>query len=115
MKINLRNQLSIEFKDYILTQPNQAFTPRQIIEQFARHEIVPTMNESSDLLDEVNYSEETLLESDVIEFDDPMEAAFYLNDNQFSLQNETGGNVSEGSNGASDGIEPSAGSTDSNS
>lgn len=88
MKINQRITPEREFSKLLITQPNQAFTPRQILEQFARNEVVPTMNSSTDALDDSNYSEDELLDSDVIEFEDEIEAQSYLNENQFRLYEE---------------------------
>lgn len=88
MKINQRITPEREFSTLLITQPNQAFTPRQILEQFARNEVVPTMNQSTDALDDSNYSEDELLESDVIEFEDEIEAQSYINENQFRLYEE---------------------------
>lgn len=97
--MNYRLSKNDKFDDLLITQPNQAFTPRQILEQFARNEVVPTFNQSSDSLDDSNYSDDQLLDSELHEFDDSMEAETYLNENQFQLQNETetSNNVREGS------------------
>lgn len=67
----------------LITQPNQAFTPRQIIEQFARNELIPTMNHQSDLLTDDNYTEDELLSDDVIEFEDDIEAQAHINEQQY--------------------------------
>lgn len=85
MKILYRKQLTIPFDDSVITQPNQAFTPRQILEQFARNEVVPIYNESSDSLTDENYDDDTLLDSELHEFDDAMEAQTYIEENQFKL------------------------------
>lgn len=83
-----------ELSQIQLTQPNQAFTPRQILEQFARHEIVPSFNKSSDLLDEDHFSENDLLSDNVIEFDDDIEAEGHLIENQYRLYEKDKGHDS---------------------
>lgn len=87
----IRKQLTIPFDGTLITQPNQAFTPRQILEQFARNEIVPSYNESSDSLSDDNYKDDDLLDGDVVEFDDPMEAQSYIQENQFQPYEEKQG------------------------
>lgn len=93
---NCRNQITILFDGTVITQPNQAFTPRQILEQFARNEIVPSYNESSDSLSDDNYKDDDLLDGDVVEFDDAMEAQSYIQDNQFQPYEEKQSTVTSG-------------------
>lgn len=83
-----------ELSQIQLTQPNQAFTPRQILEQFARNEVVPTFNQSSDLLDDEHYKEDDLLSDNVIEFEDDIEAEGHLIENQYRLYEEDKGHDS---------------------
>lgn len=75
------------FDVHLITQPNQAFTPRQILEQFARGEVVPSEFRPSDNIDESNTSEESLI-NDVIEFEDKIDAENHLIENQYELYKE---------------------------
>lgn len=88
MKFNCRVSENDQFDDMLITQPNQAFTPRQILEQFARNEVVPSYNQSTDILDDDHYTDDVLLDNELHEFDDPMEAQTYLDENQFQLQED---------------------------
>lgn len=108
MKFNYRIPTNDEFDKLLLTQPNQAFTPRQILEQFARNEVVPSYNQSSDLISDDIMSDDQMLDSDLIEFDDPMEAEQHLIDNQYKSYEEeqSTDSVREGSeNGAGETVE----------
>lgn len=68
-----------------ITQPNQAFTPRQILEQFARGEIIPSEYSPSDTIDDTSCTEDQLV-NDVIEFEDAIEAENHLIENQYALE-----------------------------
>lgn len=73
-----------KFSQQLVTQPNQAFTPRQILEQFARNEVIPSYNQSTDMIDDEHFSEEEM--ENIIEFEDQFEAAQHLIDNQYKLK-----------------------------
>lgn len=85
----------------MITQPNQAFTPRQIIEQFARNEIVPSMYSPTDSLDDEHFTDEELLSDNVIEFNDKIDAEAHLIENQYRIYEEkqTANPIREGSQG----------------
>lgn len=74
----------IDLDNQLITQPNQAFTPRQILEQFARNEIIPSMNEPSDNIYDDGTNEDALVH-DVIEFEDQIDAENHLIENQYRL------------------------------
>lgn len=78
---------SEEMSHLTITQPNQAFTPRQILEQFARNEVIPSEYQPSDNIDDSNTSEESMV-NDVIEFEDKIDAENHLIENQYALQHE---------------------------
>lgn len=69
-----------------LTQPNQAFTVRQIIDQFARGELIPSVYSPTDDLDD-SIDDDRMEE--IIEFEDKIDAEGHLIQNQYSLFNET--------------------------
>lgn len=69
------------------TIPNQAFTPRQIIEQFARNEVIPSMYTSTDGIDDSSYTDEQLV-NDVIEFEDKIDAENHLIEQKYELQRD---------------------------
>lgn len=107
MKLNCRVSENDQFDDMLITQPNQAFTPRQILEQFARNEVVPSYNQSTDNLDDDHYNDDDLLDNELHEFEDLMEAQTYLDENQFKpLEDET-----KASNPIREGSEKGAGET----
>ena len=68
----------------LVTQPNQSFTPRQILEQFARGEVIPCEYHDSDNIDDAHFSEEQLISDDVIEFEDRIDAENHLIENQYA-------------------------------
>lgn len=63
-----------------ITEPSQAFTPRQILDQFARGELSVKTFSPTDGLSENNYTEDQLLDGDVVSFEDEFEAQDYMND-----------------------------------
>jgi len=65
----------------LITQPNQAFTPRQILEQFARNEVVPSIYEPTDALDDDNVPDDDM--ENMIEFEDKIDAEGHLIENQY--------------------------------
>lgn len=75
------------FDTFLITQPNQAFTPRQILEQFARGEVIPSEYHPSDNIDDSTTSEESMI-NDVIEFEDKIDAENHLIENQYELYQE---------------------------
>ena len=70
----------------LITQPSQAFTPRQIIEQFARNEVVPTLYEPTDALSDDNVPDDDM--DQMIEFEDKIDAEGHLLENQYQLYKE---------------------------
>lgn len=101
----------------LITQPNQAFTPRQIIEQFARNEIVPSMYSPTDSLDDEHFTDEELLSDNVIEFNDKIDAEAHLIENQYRIYEEkqTTNSVRDGSQEASNETDAANGSSNGNS
>lgn len=61
----------------LICEPNQAFTPRQIVEQFARQELSANVFDSTDSIDSDSYSDEQMA-SGVIDFEDEFEAIDYM-------------------------------------
>lgn len=66
----------------VIAQPNQAFTVRQIIDQYARGEVIPTMFESTDTLSD-DIDDDAM--EDIIEFEDKIDAEAHLLANQYKL------------------------------
>lgn len=83
MLVSNKHQLE-KFGGMLITQPNQAFTPRQILEQFARGEVVPSLNEPSDAIVSDGKNDDQLF-NDVIEFEDALDAEAHLIENQYQL------------------------------
>lgn len=67
---------------YLVTQPNQAFTVRQILDQFARGEVIPTQFQSTDTLGDDIPDDEV---DNVVEFEDSLDAQSHLITNQYKL------------------------------
>lgn len=61
-----------------ITEPNQAFSPRQIVEQFARNELTAKVFEDSDMINSDNYSDDEMV-NNTIEFEDEFDALDYMN------------------------------------
>lgn len=115
MKLNLKPRYDGEktFSKKLITQPNEAFTPRQILEQFARGEVLPSQYSPSDSINDVNFSDDQLI-NDVIEFDDEFDAQQHLMDNQYKIfddeEKQSGNDVStsvESTSDKNDGSNPS--------
>lgn len=70
----------------LITQPNQAFTPREILEQFARNEVVSSVYEPSDSLTDDNVPDSEM--DNIIEFEDKIDAEGHLVENQYQLYKE---------------------------
>lgn len=92
MKGTSLHQLDL-FDDSLITQPNQAFTPRQILEQFARGEVVPSEYQPSDTIIDDGTNEDQLV-NEVIEFEDKIDAENHLIENQYALYHEPATNES---------------------
>lgn len=69
-----------------ITEPNQSFTVRQIIDQFSRGEVMAKYYDPTDEIDDSRYSEEEL--EHTIEFEDEFEAREHLESNQYHQENE---------------------------
>lgn len=61
----------------LLSEPNQAFTPRQILEQFARNELSAKIFDPSDMIDSDNYSDDQMVDG-VVDFEDEFEATQFM-------------------------------------
>lgn len=70
----------IEIDETLITEPDEAFTPRQILEQFARGELSVKEFEPTDSIDSLTYSDDQMM--DAIEFEDDFEAAQFLMDSR---------------------------------
>lgn len=86
MVINTRKPAVNNRPHHLIAEPNQAFTVRQIIEQFARGETTAKAFEPTDDINDQNYSETQLL--GVVDDLDEFEQRQYLMDLQESLDNE---------------------------
>lgn len=88
-----------------ITEPSQAFTPRQILDQFARGELSVKTFSPTDGLSEDYYTEDQLLDGDVVSFEDEFEAQDYINDLRLEeVKHETDKDskpVEQGDDGAS--------------
>ena len=58
-------------------EPNQAFTPRQIIDQFSRGEISAKSFEETDSIYDDSYTDDNMVDN-VIEFEDQFEATEFM-------------------------------------
>ena len=72
----------------LVTQPNQSFTIRQIIEQFARNEVIPCTYHESDNINDENFTESQMV-NNVIEFEDAIDAENHLIENQYKPYEES--------------------------
>lgn len=99
-------QLEIQFP--LFTEPNQSFTPRQIIDQFARGECSAHSFEPSDNIDDDSYSDDHMVDH-VLEFEDEFSALEYMKTTKVKSKNEhvSVENDKEGSSDPSGDISPS--------
>lgn len=71
----------------LITEPNQAFTVRQILEQYSRGEVTARITEPSDDINDSNYSDDDMLDKTIDFNDDYFDAAQYMKDTKF-VKNE---------------------------
>lgn len=86
MQVNVRQSSVNNRAHNLFTEPNQAFSVRQIIEQFARGETTAKTFEPSDDINDTNYSESQMM--GIVDNLDEFEQRQYLMDLQESLNNE---------------------------
>lgn len=80
-----RQQLKLDFP--LLTEPNQSFTPRQIIDQFSRGELSAKAFEPSDSIDSESYSDDNMVDN-IIEFEDEFQAIEFMNTTKVKKKRE---------------------------
>lgn len=106
------NQVEKPSVNPLITEPNQFFTPRQIIEQFARGELTAKTFTPTDNLSEENFTEDELLDKPIISFEDEFDAKTFMEDLRLepikACSNETDKDkqvASDGTNESSDSAE----------
>lgn len=82
--IRQRYEKPVIGKSQHFTEPNQAYSVRQIIDQYSKGELMAKTFNPSDNIDDESYSEEQL--ENVITFEDEFEAFNHLQENQYGTR-----------------------------